>query len=85
MIEERRETTAPSGFSRRGFMQSAGVASAGLAGCGSKTATIEAAPGEQPAAAAAGGGDRLSGTIRLTLNVNGTDQTVEVDPAKFKP
>ena len=80
MIEERRETTAPSGFSRRGFMQSAGVASAGLAGCGSKTATIEAGPGERATAVAAGGGDRLSGTIRLTLDVNGTDQAVEVEP-----
>ncbi|MBI3208895.1 MAG: (2Fe-2S)-binding protein [Candidatus Solibacter usitatus] len=60
-----------SGFSRRGFIRSAGVTSGALGG---------AVLVEEEAQAAQSGGGVGPGAVPITLNINGRDQKLSVEP-----
>jgi xanthine dehydrogenase YagT iron-sulfur-binding subunit len=68
-----------SGFSRRSFLKGVGVAAVSVDGLLDRASqAADAIPAVQPDAAAL---DKpISGSVKISLNINGQDRTVEVEP-----
>jgi xanthine dehydrogenase YagT iron-sulfur-binding subunit len=73
-VKDQNQATPPKGFSRRSFLRGVGAVGVG-------TLIVEPKPllgADAPAAA--GGSEVVSGPVKMTLNVNGQDKTITVEP-----
>jgi len=74
-VKDQSQATPPKGFSRRHFLRGVGAVGVG-------TLIVDPPPllGADAPADAAGGSDVVSGPVKMTLNVNGQDRTINVEP-----